>query len=335
MQNDIILTVEEATALGIDALHALGFDEEQAPVITAHLVDAALCGYRFAGLPRILTIGEDLRTREPRTPMRIVHETEVSAMIDGGNNVGYYAVYKAAQIAIEKAKKSRIALIGMYRAALSGRNSYYVESIARAGLVGIHMASSAPVVLPHGGARPAFGTNPIAFGFPRAGNPFIVDIGTAAIMRGDVILHTRTGEPLPEGVAVDANGQPTTDPFEALKGGMFTFGGRRGSALSFGIQAMCRLAGSARPAGRGKDWGFVFIAFDPEILMPREEFEEALEELIAGVRGTPPLDPAEPVRIPSERSFREREERRRTGIPIAREVHRQLAELAAKGRRGS
>lgn len=281
MMNDIILSVEDATALGIDALRAIGFDDEQAPVITAHLVDAALCGYRFAGLPRILTISEDPRTYAPRSPMKVVHETEVSALIDGGNNIGYYAVYRATQLAIEKAMKSRIALVGMYRSALSGRNLYYVEAMARAGLVGIHIASSAPMVLPHGGAKPAFGTNPLAFGFPTDGNPFIVDLGTAAMNRGEVILRTRTGEPLPEGTAVDADGVPTTDPVEALKGGIFSFGGHRGSALAFGIQALCRLAGSARPAGREKDWGFMFLAFDPEILMPRAEFAAALAELIA------------------------------------------------------
>lgn len=68
-----------------------------------------MCGYRCAGLPRILTINEDPRTHQPRAPVTIVHETEVSALMDGGNNVGYYAVYKAMQLAIEKARKSRIA----------------------------------------------------------------------------------------------------------------------------------------------------------------------------------------------------------------------------------
>src|SRR6476661_6030049 len=104
MSKDIILSVDEATALGIKALRAIGFPEEQAPVITAHLIDAALCGYPFAGLPRILTINDNPRTREPRQPVRIEHETEISAMMDGGNNVGYFAVYQAMKVAIEKAK---------------------------------------------------------------------------------------------------------------------------------------------------------------------------------------------------------------------------------------
>lgn len=328
MRDEIQLSVAEATELGVRALQAIGFDGEQASVITAHLVDAALCGHRFAGLPRILTINEDPRTREPRAPIKVVYETEVSALLDGGNHVGYYAVHQATRLAIEKARKHRIALVGVYRSHLSGRNAYYLEMIARAGFVGIHLASAAPVVLPHGGARPAFGTNPIGFGFPTDGDPFIVDLGTAAMMRGEVILRSRLGLPLPEGTAIDAQGRPTTDPAEALKGGIFTFGGHRGSALAFGIQAMCLLAGAARARGKAQDFAFLFIVFDPAILLPPEEFKAQLGELIEAVRAVPPLNPDEPVRIPSERAYRERERRRKEGIPVDRAVYEQLRALA-------
>jgi len=207
--------------------------------------------------------------------------------------------------------------------------------IARAGLVGIHLASAAPVVLPHGGAKAAFGTNPVGFGFPGEQDPFIVDLGTAAMMRGEVILRSRLGLPLPDGTAIDAQGLPTVEPAEALKGGIFTFGGHRGSALAFGIQAMGVLAGAARARGKVQDFAFFFVVFDPEILMPRAEFQAGIEELIAAVRAVPPLDPAEPVRIPSERAFREREKRRKEGIPVDRAVYDQLLSLAVGAARES
>jgi LDH2 family malate/lactate/ureidoglycolate dehydrogenase len=324
VRDEINLSVAEATKLGERALRAIGFNASQPKIITAHLIDAALCGHRFAGLPRILTINEDPRTREPRTPIKVVYETEVSALMDGGNHVGYYAVHQATQLAIRKARKHRIAVIGLYRSHLSGRNAYYLEMIARAGLVGIHLASAVPIVLPHGGARPAFGTNPIGFGFPTDGDPFIVDMGTAAMMRGEVILRSRLGLPLPEGTAIDAQGRPTTDPAEALKGGIFTFGGHRGSALAFGIQAMCLLAGAARARGKAQDFAFLFVVFDPAILLPPKEFKAQLGELIEAVRAVPPLNPEEPVRIPSERAFLERKRRRKEGIPVDRAVYDQL-----------
>jgi LDH2 family malate/lactate/ureidoglycolate dehydrogenase len=332
MRDEILLSVAEATQLGERALRAIGFDAAQSKVITAHLVDAGLCGHRFASLPRILTINEDPRTREPRKPIRVVHETGVSALMDGGNHIGYYAVHRATQLAIRKARKNRIAVVGMYRSYLSGRNAYYLEMIARAGLVGIHLASALPVVLPHGGAKAVFGTNPISFGFPTGADPFIVDLGTAAMTRGEVILRSRLGLPLPEGTAIDALKRPTTDAAEALKGGIFTFGGHRGSALAFGIQAMCLLAGAALARGQVQDYAFFFVVFDPAILMPPRQFRGQLKRLIEVVRAVPPLDPEEPVRIPSERAFRERRRRRKEGIPLDRAVYDQLRALCGAGR---
>jgi LDH2 family malate/lactate/ureidoglycolate dehydrogenase len=330
MSDNILLSVEEATALGKRALRAIGFSSDEAQVITAHLVDAALCGYPFAGLPRILTINDSPRTHQPRSRIEITHETEVSALMDGGNHVGYYAVYQAMKVAIAKAKKSRIAIVGMYRSQMSGRNGYYLEHIAREGLVGIHLATGTHLVLPHGGSRPALGTNPIAFGFPTSRDPFIVDFGTAGMMLGEIILRSRTGQTLPDGIALDAAGEPTTDPDEALGGGVFPFGGHRGYALSLGIQTMCLLAGSARAYQPKQDYAFMFLVFDPEVLMPRSEFDAALAELIENIRNTPPLNPDEPVRIPSERSFGERERNRSIGIPVAVQVHQQLVALAER-----
>src|SRR5688572_2390548 len=83
------LSVSEATALGERALTRVGYSGEDARIIVDQLVDNALCGYKFAGLPRILAIAGDEKTAKQRTPVRIVHETPVSALLDGGNNVGY------------------------------------------------------------------------------------------------------------------------------------------------------------------------------------------------------------------------------------------------------
>ena len=82
------MSVAEATALGERALRALGYPDDEARVIVDQLIDNALCGYKFAGLPRILAIADDAKTRNARSPVRIVHETPVSALLDGGNNVG-------------------------------------------------------------------------------------------------------------------------------------------------------------------------------------------------------------------------------------------------------
>lgn len=129
---DVVLSVAEAIRFGERALERLGFSAEEASIIAANLVDAELCGYPALGLARVLTIAEHARMKQPRKAVSVVHETAVSATIDGGNTVGFYAVYRGAQIAIAKARTSRFAVVGVHNSYLSGRNAYYLEMIARA-----------------------------------------------------------------------------------------------------------------------------------------------------------------------------------------------------------
>ena len=155
------LSVGEAWALGEAALARIGYVAGDACIITDQLIDNSLCGYRFAGLPRILAIAREAKTRDARVSVAVVHETPVSALVDGGNNVGYVAVYRGAEIAIAKAKQAGIAAVGVYNSYFSGRNAYYLERIVDSGLVGLHTASGAqsarllaPILSPSAFRRP-------------------------------------------------------------------------------------------------------------------------------------------------------------------------------------
>src|SRR5690606_11058353 len=165
-QNSVHLTPEQALTLGKDALLGLGFAPPEAAAIMAQLLDNALCGYDAAGLPRILAIAESARLKAATRPPAIVSETGSTAIIDGGNTIGYLTADMAAGIAIEKAKAEGLALTGVHNSWYSGRAAYFVERIVRAGLVAIHSVSAPPRVAPHGGTGAVLGTNPIAFGFP-------------------------------------------------------------------------------------------------------------------------------------------------------------------------
>jgi LDH2 family malate/lactate/ureidoglycolate dehydrogenase len=315
----IRLGVAEARELGEATLRRIGYLADEAAIITDQLIDNALCGYRFAGLPRILAIADDEKTGKPRTPVRVVRETPVSALVDGGNKVGYVAAYRGAEIAIAKAKAMGIAIVGVHNSYYSGRNAYFVELIVRAGLVAIHTSSAQPHVLPPGGRKPALGTNPFSVGFPSTQGPVIYDIGTASVMWGEVLLMARLGEPLPDGVGFDADGNSTCDARAVADGGGVTaFGGHKGYGLSFTIQALGLLAGAALPRGDVQDYGFLFIAIDPAIMLP--DFEAQFSELIARIKATPRQPGVDEIRIPSERAFREREQRRVEGIVLDRKV---------------
>src|SRR5918992_6407564 len=308
------LSVADATELGERALKRVGYSGEEARIIVDQLVDNALSGYKFAGLPRILAIARDEKTREARTPPRIVHETPLSALMDGGNNVGYIVAYRAAEVAIRKAREHGMASVGAYNSYYSGRNAYFVEKVVREGLVVFHIASAKPRVLPPGAARPALGTNPLCFGFPSADGPVIFDMGTAALMWGDVMLHERLGQALPEGIGFDEQGRPTTDPAATLRGGVGTFGGYKGYGLSFAVQALGLLAGAALARGEVQDYGFLFWALDPDLMLPGGDFKRQMSELVRKIKATPRQPGVDEIRIPSERAHRDRERRLEEGI---------------------
>jgi len=222
-------------------------------------------------------------------------------------------------MASAKAKASGIAIVGVHNSYYSGRNAYYVEQIVRDGLVAIHTASAKPHVVPPGGRRPALGTNPFSIGFPSANGPVIYDIGTASLMWGEVLLMARLGEALLEGIGFDAEGNPTRDAHAvAADGGVTPFGGHKGYGLSFAIQALGLLAGSASPRGDVQDYGFLFIAINPAVMLP--DFPTQMAELVAHIKATPRQPGVEEIRIPSERAFREREQRRIEGIVLDRKV---------------
>jgi LDH2 family malate/lactate/ureidoglycolate dehydrogenase len=313
----IRLSLEEARALSHASLSGLGYSPEEVRILADHMLDAALCGYEYSGLPKILNVAEQRRQRPPPKPMRVVHETPVSVRFDGGGENGMLALYHATQAAIEKASRQGFAVVGINNTWMSGRGSFYVELLARAGLIGIHTVSSRPQVAPPGGARPALGTNPIAFGFPTEGDPLLIDLGTSALMFTDLALKVRRGEVLPEGVAIDANGEPTTDPLLASLGAVLPFGGHKGFALALAMQALGVLAGSGEDR---ENSGYLIIGLQPDLLLPLADYRRELQRSLARVKATPLQHDAAEIRIPSERSYRERARNTAAGLVLDRAI---------------
>jgi len=317
------LSLTEARALGERAMRGVGYNAGEAWILADHVLDAALCGYEYSGLPKLLNVAEYPRFQAPRRPMRVVKETSVSVLFDGGNQSGMLGMYHAARAAIERAGAHGLALVGVSNIWMSGRSAYYVEMAARAGLVGIHTVAAPPSVAPLGGARPALGTNPIAFGFPLDGDPLVIDLGTSAFMGTDLQFRARLGTPLPEGVALDAGGRPTTDAAAARRGALLPFGGHKGYALALAMHALGVLCGDTDQRA-----GYLFIAFKPDLFMPLEDYRRALADEIARIKATPRQAGVEEIRIPGERGYRERARLVREGIEIDRRVHDALVRLA-------
>jgi LDH2 family malate/lactate/ureidoglycolate dehydrogenase len=319
------LNVAEAQKLAEDALARIGYDAEEARIIADHVVDAALCGYEYSGLPKILNVAEHRQLKLPRRPLSAIRETPVSALFDGGNNNGMVAMYRVTEVAIAKAREHGFAVCGVNNSWVSGRSAHYVERVARAGMIGIHSVSSRIHVAAPGSSGSATGTNPIAFAFPTADDPFVIDLGAAAFMGTDLIFQERRNAVLPEGVAIDAQGKPTRVPREVHS--LLPFGGYKGFALALAMQALGVLAGSG--LGDDKTYGYLIMAIKPDLMLPLDDFKRDMSAMLARVKATPRQPGVDEIRLPGERSARERARNRRDGIVIDRKIYDALLALPA------
>jgi L-2-hydroxycarboxylate dehydrogenase (NAD+) len=323
------LTVAEARALSESAMRGIGYRADEARILADHVVDAALCGYEYSGLPKLLNVADHPRYKAPRGPLRVLRETSVSVLFDGGNQNGMVGMYHATRAAIERARPHGLAVVGVNNLWMSGRSAYYVEMAARAGLIAVHTVAAHPMVAPLGGARAALGTNPIAFCFPMECDPLVIDLGTSAFMGTDLQFRHRLGIPLPDGVAIDEHGRPTTDAGAARRGAILPFGAHKGYALAVAMHALGVVCGGAASPERD---GYLFIAFTPDLFTPLDDYRRALAAEIAAIKATPRQDGVDEIRIPGERAYSERARLAREGIEIDRRIQEALIRLAEGNR---
>src|ERR1700742_3473224 len=293
------LSVTEAHRLAARIMATLGHDAADAALIADHLIDCELRGLNYGGLARAISISERLaRYGDRRRPIRIRHETPVSAQIDGGDHLGYIVAHRATAIAVEKALAAGIAVVGADDTWYTGMLSYYAEIAAAQGLVSMIASNASPWVAPHGATEGWFVTNPICFGFPSADEPVIWDVGTSAIIHAEVTLAQRLGQLLPEGVAFDRDGHATRDPAAALAGAFSAWAGHKGSGLGIVVQLLGIMAGSPPIPAALAGFGFVMVAMRPDLLGSAETFRDNVSAYAQAVRTTRPVAGGEAVRMP-------------------------------------
>jgi delta1-piperideine-2-carboxylate reductase len=311
---------------------ALGHDALDAELIADHLIDCELRGLAYGGLARAISIAERLeRTGDRRRPMGILHETPVSARLDGGDHIGYVVAHRATTLAIEKAEAAGIALVGASDTWYTGMLSYYAEMAAARGLVSIIASNASPWVAPHGATEGRLGTNPICLGFPSATDPIIFDIGTSAIIHAEVTLAKRLGNDLPENVAFDRDGSPTVDPAAALAGAFAAWGGHKGSGLAIAVQLLGILAGSPAIPGELAGFGYLIVAMRPDLMGSAETFRRNVSAFADAVRSARPIGGGSPVRMPFDRSRQERARRlAENAIEVPDLLVTQLSDIAQR-----
>jgi len=291
------ITSDDEKRIIIKILKALKVSDEHAKVVADVTVDADLKGFSSHGIGRFPQYIKGIKHGNIKTKgnIEIEEETSSTALINGNHLLGHYVTYNGMKIAIKKAEKTGVGLVGIHNSNHFGIAGYYSDIATKNDMIGIVMANTEPAVAPLGGKEPILGTNPIAIGIPSNKYYISVDMATSASARGKLLEAARKGEKLPEGIALDADGNPTTDPKKALKGSILPFGGHKGYALSLMIEI---LAGPLVKAAIGREVkgtvnpyekctkGDLLLVIDPSKFVNIQEFKEQVDKFIEEIKST-------------------------------------------------
>jgi LDH2 family malate/lactate/ureidoglycolate dehydrogenase len=240
--------------------------------------------------------------------------------VDGRRGLGPVVARAALDAVMPRARETGIAIAAIRNAGHLGAIAYYADYVARQGLTVICLTISEALVHPFGGRKAMIGTNPIAIGVPANPEPLVLDMATSLVSMGKIHDHANRGAAIPEGWALDAAGNPTTDAVAAKDGAIAPFGGPKGYALGLAFEVLvASLAESAIGTGvkgtldseHPSNKGDLFIVIAP----PHAEAAKALvTDYLDAVRSSPPADPGRPVLIPGDRAHAARDRARREGV---------------------
>jgi (2R)-3-sulfolactate dehydrogenase (NADP+) len=255
--------------------------------------------------------------------------------VDAKGGLAFEACALAAREAQTRARQYGVSIASVTNSNHFGVAAYHLEPLAEAGLVGIAMGNSPAAMPAWGGKRALFGTNPIAATFPRRrGAPLVIDVSLSAVARGKIMVAARDGKAIPEGWAVDAEGNPTTDAKAALQGSMLPAGGVKGAMLALTVELLvCSLSGAAygfesdsffTAEGRPTRIGQAILAIDPGALAGREAYLDRVETLVTA------MTEDDGVRLPGERRVQNREKAARDGVNVPDDLLAKIRNLAGK-----
>jgi LDH2 family malate/lactate/ureidoglycolate dehydrogenase len=335
MSEEVTLPLDEVMRISIDVLKAGGLSEDHAHAIAKVVYAGQRDECHSHGMYRLLGCVRSVKEGKvnPKAVPDVVDHAPAVVRVDAQFGFSPLAFERGKPLLVEKARRTGLA-------AMAINNCYHfsalwpeVEAISADGLVGLAMTPSHSWVAPAGGSKPVFGTNPIAFAWPRPdGPPFVFDFATSAIARGEIELHRRAGKPIPIGWAIDREGNPTSDPTAALAGAMLTFGGHKGSALSAMIELMAGpLIGDMTSAesmtfdegvGAAPCHGELILAFDPKVFLGADATQHVAraEKMFESIVG-------QGARLPSQRRYEARERSRMNGVRIPKALYDDLQAL--------
>jgi len=292
-----------------------GLSNNHALISSNAIINAELVGAYGHGLSRLRMycnrISKNLINPKPKFKIKKISQS--ISHLDADNSIGFVAADIAIKKSIQNAKKTGIGLVAVKKSGHYGLSGYYAEQAVKKNLVTMIYTSAPPAIAPYGALKSLFGTNPICFGTPTGSKiPFILDTSISMINRGKIRVAARNNKKIPEGVALDKFGKPTTDAKKALHGVQLPIASFRGSGLAWMVDILSGVLTGANHAGRVKDpfddftgpqnIGHLFITFKTNLFV--NNYNTRIKDNIRRVKKLPKIKGIKEIMYPGQNKYK-------------------------------
>ena len=285
--------------------------KKHAEICADAIINAELVGAPSHGIARVASYCNRIKKKviNPKPKIKIKKISPSICHIDANNGIGFIGADLGINIGIKNAKKTGVGLVAVKNSGHYGLSGYYAERAAKKGLLAFCFTNAPPALAPYGAKKKLFGTNPICFAAPTGTNaPFVLDTSVSKINRGKIRRAQKLGKKIPIDVALDKNGNPTTDPNKALRGLQLPIAEFKGSGLAWMVDILTGVLTGGNHAGKVKDpfddfsgpqnIGHLFILFKPNLFV--KNYTKRIKENIKKIKKLPKLKGVKKIYYPGE-----------------------------------
>lgn len=339
--NAVRIPVADLTTFIHSLFAAQGLNDADAATAAHALVTADLRGVWSHGVARAAMYCEriDRGVAKPCPEVSVDRVATAAALMDGDDGLGLIVAPRAMREAIAIAQEHGIGLVGVKRSGHFGMAAIYAQQAIDAGQIGMVFTNASPALPPWGARVPFFSTSPFAFGAPTGkGSPFLIDMAMTNVARGKLKFAAQRGDAIPPGLALDAQGRPTTDGMEAFHGVILPFGGVKGAILAWMMDVVSGVFTGAAMGGevanpfegmdRPQNTGHVFLAMRADLFMPLNDFVDRINTVTERAKALPLAEDFDRVMTPGEPETEKCQENTVKGIPLTPDVLQSLQAAA-------
>ena len=321
-----------------DLLTASGVAPDCAQAVADVLIDADLSGISSHGVSRLSIymqrLNAGLVSRENN--IKVIKEGPSSVVIDAGNTLGAPSAKFAMEMCIKKAKETGCCFATVRGSNHFGATAYYTKMAAEQDMIGFACTNLTGKIAPFGSSQPFMGTNPISVAAPSNDKPVVLDMTPSVVALGKLILAQKLGQSIPEGWALDPDGNPTTDPAQGRKGSLIPIGGPKGSGMAIVVDILSGiLSGSGygphlhdlyemdAPQGVGHFMGAIDISHFIDV----DSFKSSLSTMISEIKGLKKVKGVQEILMPGELELNRKQQNTEKGIDLPDQVYQELLDL--------